>query len=98
MNEKLSITNNNIENLIFEIRGVKVMLDYDLATLYEVEVAQLKRQVRRNIERFPGDFMFELTAEEAYALRCHFGILKTGRGKHSEKASPQNPIGFKLGN
>ena len=49
MNDKLSITSNTIENLIFEIRGVKVMLDYDLATLYEVEVAQLKRQVRRNI-------------------------------------------------
>ena len=64
MNDNLSITSNTIENLIFEIRGVKVMLDYDLATLYEVEVAQLKRQVRRNIERFPEDFMFQLTQQE----------------------------------
>jgi len=98
MNENLSITSNTIENLIFEIRGVKVMLDYDLATLYEVEVAQLKRQVRRNIERFPEDFMFELTIEEVSALRCQNGILKTSRGQHGMKASPQNPIGFKLGN
>ena len=84
MNDNLSITSNTIENLIFEIRGVKVMLDYDLATLYEVEVAQLKRQVRRNIERFPEDFMFELTTEDVSALRCQNGILKTGRGQHSK--------------
>ena len=84
MNDKLSITDNTIENIIYDVRGVKVMLDYDLATLYEVEVAQLKRQVRRNIERFPGDFMLELTAEEASALRCQNGILKTGRGQHSK--------------
>ena len=60
------------------------MLDYDLASMYEVDVSQLKRQVRRNIDRFPEDFMFELTAEEVSALRCHFGILKTGRGQHSK--------------
>ena len=70
--------------IIFVGRGVKVMLDYDLATLYEVDVAQLKRQVRRNIERFPEDFMFELTAEEVSVLRCQNGILKTGRGQHSK--------------
>ena len=84
MNDKLSITNNTIENIIYDVRGVKVMLDYDLATLYEVDVAQLKRQVRRNIERFPEDFMFELTAEEVSVLRCQNGILKTGRGQHSK--------------
>ena len=84
MNDKLSVINDTIENIIYDVRGVKVMLDYDLATLYEVEVAQLKRQVRRNIERFPEDFMFELTAEEAFALRCQNGILKTGRGQHSK--------------
>lgn len=60
------------------------MLDYDLASMYEVDVSQLKRQVRRNIERFPKDFMFELTAEEVSALRCQNGILKTGRGQHSK--------------
>jgi len=50
-----------IENKIFQIRGKRVMLDSDLAELYGVETKQLKRQVRRNIERFPEDFMFELT-------------------------------------
>lgn len=60
------------------------MLDQDLAELYEVEVGQLKRQVRRNIERFPKDFMFELTSEEYTSLRCQNGTLKTGRGQHSK--------------
>ena len=74
----------SIQNIIYDIRGVKVMLDYDLATMYEVEVAQLKRQVRRNLDHFPKDFMFELTTEELTALRCQNGILKTGRGQHSK--------------
>ena len=70
-----------IENLIYEIRGRKVMLDFDLAGIYEVETAQLKRAVRRNIERFEGeDFMFELTKEEL--SRCQFGILNKGRGSN----------------
>jgi hypothetical protein len=67
-------------NQIYYIRGQKVMLDSDLAKLYQVETKQLKRQVRRNIERFPGeDFMFELTPEE-YALisRSQNGTLKQG--------------------
>lgn len=88
MNENLVITTNqqtdNIKDLIYEIRGQKVMLDHDLADMYEVEVSQLKRQVRRNIDRFPQDFMFELTSEEVSALRCQNGILKTGRGQHSK--------------
>lgn len=52
------------------------MLDTDLATLYEVETKQLKRQVRRNLDRFPEDFMFELTAEEYFNSRCQNGTLK----------------------
>lgn len=75
---------NNIELIrskIYEIRGQKVMLDYDLAELYGVETAQLKRAVRRNIERFEGDdFMFELTKDEL--SRCQIGILKNGRGSN----------------
>jgi len=51
-----------IQNKIFEIRGMRVMLDFDLAELYQVENKNLKRAVKRNIERFPDDFMFELTA------------------------------------
>ncbi len=58
-----------IESLIYEIRGMKVMLDFDLAELYQVETKRLKESVRRNIERFEGeDFMFELTVEEYNSL------------------------------
>lgn len=76
----------NIKDVIYEIRGQKVMLDNDLAEMYEVEVSQLKRQVRRNIDRFPKDFMFELTPEEVSSLRCQNGTLKTGRGQYSKYA------------
>lgn len=72
-----------IKNRIYEIRGLRVMLDRDLAELYEVEVSQLKRQVRRNIERFPEDFMFELTHDEQAALRCQNGTIKNGHGQHN---------------
>jgi hypothetical protein len=59
----------NIQNLIYVIRGQRVMLDFDLANIYQVETKYLKRQVRRNMERFEGDdFMFEVTQEEI--LRC----------------------------
>ena len=84
MKENILPYDNSIQDIIYDIRGVKVMLDYDLASMYEVDVSQLKRQVRRNIDRFPEDFMFELTSEEASALRCQNGILKTGRGQHSK--------------
>ena len=64
----------NIQNLIYIIRGQRVMLDFDLAKIYQVETAHLKRQVRRNIERFEGeDFMFELTIDEL--SRCQIGTL-----------------------
>ncbi len=71
-----------ITNKIYFIRGMKVMLDRDLAELYGVETAQLKRSVRRNIDRFPSDFMFELSKSEYEFLRCQIGILK--RGGHSK--------------
>ncbi len=67
---------------IHVIRGHKVMLDRDLAPLFTVEVKRLKEQVRRNIERFPQDFMFELTPEEADSLRSQFATLK--QGEHSK--------------
>ena len=59
-----------IKRKIYEIRGRRVMLDSDLAGMYQVETKNLKRAVRANIERFPDDFMFELTKEEYDALRC----------------------------
>jgi hypothetical protein len=69
-----------IKSRILTIRGVQVMLDHDLAALYGVEVKQLNRQVKRNIERFPADFMFQLSREEC--LRCQIGTLNGGRGQH----------------
>ncbi len=71
-----------IESRIFLIRGEKVMLDEDLAALYEVEVKALNQAVRRNMERFPGDFMFQLATEEAARLRSQTVTLETGRGKY----------------
>jgi len=62
-----------ITSRIYLIRGHKVMLDRDLASLYEVDTAQLKRAVKRNIDRFPLDFMFELSKEELAEWRCQFG-------------------------
>ena len=58
-----------IQGKIYEIRGQRVMLDFDLAALYQVETRVLKQAVRRNIERFPSDFMFELTADEFNSLK-----------------------------
>ena len=73
-----------IKRKIYEIRGRRVMLDSDLAELYMVETKNLKRAVRSNIERFPSDFMFELTKEEYNSLRCKNFTLKAGRGQHSK--------------
>ena len=67
-----------IQNKIFEVRGCKVMLDFDLALLYNVETKSLKQSVRRNISRFPEDFMFELTEIEFNSLRSQ--IVTSNRG------------------
>jgi len=77
-----SILEERIENRIFIIRGQKVMLDFDLATLYQVDTRDLKRAVRRNIKRFPADFMFVLTRSEYNSLRCQIGTLE--KGKHAK--------------
>ncbi len=63
---------------ILLIRGKRVMLDRDLAKLYEVDTRQLTRQVRRNIDRFPEDFIFQLTKEELQNLMCQFGTSSWG--------------------
>lgn len=74
-----------IEGRIFEVRGKQVMLDADLAELYGIETRRLKEQVRRNMERFPEDFMFELTKSQYDTLRSQFATLEnTGRGNHSK--------------
>jgi hypothetical protein len=71
-----------IQRRIMSIRGDRVMLDHSLAELYGVETKQLKRAARRNIHRFPPDFMFELTREEYNSLRSQIGTIK--RGEHSK--------------
>ena len=65
-----------IQSKIYEIRGQKVMLDKDLATMYGVEVRSLNQAVKRNIERFPSDFMFQLSNDEWIGLKSQFVISK----------------------
>ncbi len=72
-----------IQSKIIVLRDEKVMIDRDLAELYSVETKQLKRAVRRNLDRFPADFMFELTREESNSLRSQFGTLE--RGTHNAR-------------
>jgi hypothetical protein len=79
-----------VHQKIYEIRELKVMLDYDLAELYEVETKYLKRAVRANIERFPSDFMFQLTKSELLDLRCKFSTSSL----KSHGGSRYLPFGF----
>lgn len=74
------VPHERIEKAIVFVRGHKVMLDRDLAELYEVATSNLNKAVKRNRERFPGDFMFQLTKEEAEALRFQTGMSKSGQG------------------
>ncbi len=91
MKSKLDISQTQIENKIFSVRGVQVMLDSDLAELYNVSTGRLNEQVKRNIERFPYDFMFQLTQEEwdnlisksiRSSLRSQNAIIENRQGKH----------------
>ncbi len=72
----------DIQNKIFEIRGQQVMLDSDLAMIYDVDVKRLNEQVKRNIERFPEQFMFKLNTEEYNFLRSQIATLEAKRGSH----------------
>lgn len=74
------IPSDKIEKVIYLIRGEKVMLDRDLALLYRVETKVLNRAVKRNLQRFPLDFMFQLTTEEAENLRCQIGTSSWSHG------------------
>ena len=79
-----------VQNLIHEIRGKRVMLDYDLAKLYHIETKALKQAVRRNLERFPDDFMFTLSQDEYNVLkiniRSQFVTLEDSQGKYPKYA------------
>ena len=87
--KEVSVLIEKITGKIYLIRGQKVMLDRDLAELYQVETKQLKRAVRRNIDRFPADFMFELTKAELENWRCQFGTSKS-----EKKGLRYKPLAF----
>ena len=74
----------NIQTKIYEIRGQKVMRDFDLAELYEAETKVLNQAVKRNIDRFPSDFMLQITRDEYNSLRSQFVTLEIGRGKYAK--------------
>ena len=76
-----------VHNKIYEIRGIKVMLDFDLAGLYEVETKVLNQSVKRNIKRFPPDFMFQLTKDELESLKSQFVTSNKLNSLHIETSS-----------
>ena len=78
-----------IQNKIYEIRGQKVMLDFDLAELYNVETRVFNQAVKRNIESFPGEFMFQLTRSEYKTLRSQFVILDEQQSDNQHSNSSQ---------
>lgn len=80
----VTIEPQQVQQMIRVIRGERVILDSDIAKLYGVETKNLKRQVKRNITRFPADFMLELTRDEYNALRCQNVTIENGRGAHSK--------------
>jgi phage regulator Rha-like protein len=81
-----------IENKIYEIRGQKVMLDFDLAELYQTETKYLKRAVKQNIRKFPTDFMFEITKAEFESLRCSFSTSKRGGTRYMPFAFTEHGV------
>lgn len=81
-----------IQSKIYEIRGQKVMLDFDLAEMYGAETKYLKRSVRNNIKRFPSDFMFELTKEEFESLRCKNSTSKRGGTRYMPYAFTEHGV------
>lgn len=73
-------SNERIEGMIVTVRNVHVIIDRDLAKLYQVNISQMNRQIKRNMDRFPEDFMFQLTKAEYDGLKCHFGISNSRGG------------------
>ena len=92
MNSERNLVDEVVLSKIYNIRGEKVMFDKDLAKLYGVETKYLKRQVRRNIERFPLDFMFELAKEEVNNLRSHFGTSSWGGTRYQPMAFTEQGV------
>ena len=92
MQEESMLPQERIVNRIFLIRGRKVMLDRDLAMLYGVETKTLKRAVKRNLDRFPSDFLFELSKDEAKNLRYHFGTSSWGGTRYESYAFTEQGV------
>ena len=86
-----------IESKIYEIRGQRVMLDKDLADLYAVETKNLNKAVKRNPDRFPPDFMFQLTEEEFKHLRFHFGTSSWGGSRYMPYAFTEQGVAMLSG-
>jgi phage regulator Rha-like protein len=93
MNKLQTINGNNLQDKIHTIRGLQVMLDSDLAELYQVEAKRLNEQVKRNIERFPQNFRFQLTEEEYENSRFQFGTLEKEKSLKSQIATLENGRG-----
>lgn len=81
-----------IQSKIYDIRGHKVMLDFDLAEMYGTETKYLKRAVKNNIKRFPSDFMFEITKDEFESLRCSFSTSKRGGTRYMPFAFTEHGV------
>lgn len=96
-NDLMIYDEDDLRSKIHMLRGGLVMLDRDLAALYEVETKYLKRQVKRNIERFPDDFMFQLTNEEVSILRCQFGTSRWGGDRYLPFAFTKNGVAMLSG-
>jgi hypothetical protein len=92
MSNEILIPDDIISSKIYLIRNQKVMLDKDLSELYAVETKQLKRQVRRNLERFPEDFMFELSQQEFDNLRSQFGTSSWGGSRYMPMAFTEQGV------
>ncbi len=92
MSTEITLAQKQIENYIFNVRGVQVMLDRDLAAMYQVETKRLNEQVKRNIERFPEDFMFQLTENEWKNLRSQNATSSLHGGRKSTSMYLQNKV------
>ena len=95
--EPVMIEPTQVQQMIHIIRGERVILDRDLANLYGVEVAQLNRQVKRNIERFPEDFMFQLDNQELANLKCQNGTSSWGGDRHLPHAFTEEGVAMLSG-
>ena len=95
--EESSATDDFIKSRIFTIRGVQVMLDRDLSVLYGVETGALNRQVKRNGERFPDDFMFQLSLDEWRNLKCQIGTSSWGGDRQIPHAFTENGVAMLSG-